>query len=181
MKDLSMHMMDIAQNSVRAKASLVKLSVLEDGQTITLAIEDNGSGMDAETLAKVSDPFFTSRTRRKVGLGIPLIKQNAEQTGGAITLESEPGVGTRLQATFNKTNIDCLPRGDLAQTITLLMVGHPSVNFIFTYNNITNYQISSHELKEAIGEENFHNPKAIRLIREIIHENLTESGFETDF
>ena len=91
-----MHIMDIAQNSVRAKASQVKLSVLEDEQTITLAVEDNGSGMDAETLAKVSDPFFTSRTKRKVGLGIPLIKQNAEQTGGSIVLESEPGKGTEV-------------------------------------------------------------------------------------
>lgn len=181
MKDLAMHMMDIAQNSVRAKATRVKLSVNEDGQSITLEIQDNGTGMDAHTLEKVSDPFFTSRTRRKVGLGIPLIKQNAEQTGGAITLKSAPGEGTLMQARFIKTHIDCLPRGDLAQTITLLMVGHPLVNFEFQYNNKNNYQISSHDIKEAIGEENLHNPKAIRMIREIIDENLKESGFETDF
>ena len=181
MKDLSMHLMDIAQNSVRAKATQVILSVMENNETIAIQVEDNGSGMDAETQKRVSDPFYTSRTRRKVGLGIPLFKQNAELTGGHIELESTLGKGTNIKAVFIKTNIDCLPRGDLAQSVMLLMVGHPTVNFIFIYQYKNNYEISSDEIKEAVGEENFHNPKAIRLISEIIHENLAVSGFETDF
>ena len=108
-------------------------------------------------------------------------QQNAELTGGHIELESTLGKGTNIKAVFIKTNIDCLPRGDLAQSVTLLMVGHPTVNFIFIYQYKNNYEISSDEIKEAVGEENFHNPKAIRLISEIIHENLAVSGFETDF
>ncbi len=181
MKDLSMHLMDIAQNSVRAKASQVILSVWDVDDSIILQVEDDGTGMDEATIKKVSDPFFTSRTKRKVGLGIPLFKQNAELTGGSILLQSTLGKGTLIKAVFIKTNIDCLPRGDLAQTVTLLMVGHPTVDFVFNYQNKCHYKISSHEIKEAIGEENFHNPRAIRLIRELIEENLAESGFESDF
>ena len=102
MKDLSMHIMDILQNSTRAKATEITLEVLEDSvqDTLTLVFKDNGCGMDEETVQKVINPFFTTRTTRKVGLGLPLLKQNTEQTGGSLKIESKVGVGTTVTAVF---------------------------------------------------------------------------------
>ena len=100
MKDLSMHIMDILQNSTRAKANNITLEVLEnyDADTLTLIFKDDGCGMNAETVEKVTNPFFTTRTTRKVGLGLPLLKQNTEMTGGSMKIDSEVGVGTTVTA-----------------------------------------------------------------------------------
>lgn len=180
MRDLSMHIMDIAQNSVRAKASEVTIDIAETGDTINIMIADNGIGMDAQTVALVTDPFFTSRTTRHVGLGLPLMKQSAEQTGGGLSIESAPGKGTVVATTYIKSNIDCLPWGNLPQTITLLMVGHPTVNFIFRYKNNDIFSISTNDITEAVGADNIHNAKAIKLIENIINDNIGEAGFNAD-
>ncbi len=180
MKDLSMHIMDIAQNSVRAKASEVEIDIAEREGVITIRIGDNGTGMDEVTLAKVTDPFFTTRTTRHVGLGLPLIRQSAEQTGGSVDIASKPGVGTKVDVVFIKSHIDCQPWGDLPKTITLLMVGHPDVNFLFRYSNKEKFIISSNDIKEAAGAGNFHNPRTIKLIGAIMDENMAEAGFKPD-
>ena len=130
MKDLSSHMMDIVQNSIRAEASWIQIRICEDPEAdlFLIEIQDNGCGMDEATLARVRDPFFTSRTVRKVGLGIPLLQQNAERTGGKVSIVSQPGQGTTLTARFGHSHLDRPPLGDVAETLTLLagrQSGHP--------------------------------------------------------
>lgn len=179
MKDLSMHLMDIAQNSVRAEATHVELDWTERKDQIVLTLTDNGKGMDAETLQKVTDPFFTSRTRRRVGLGLSLLEQNALRCNGRFCIESEPGKGTKVTAMFTRSHPDCPPQGNLAQTITLLMVGHPGIRFAFRYRGQhAGWETDSAELREAAGPAHFHLPQVIRLIQEIISDNLVQAGLE---
>jgi signal transduction histidine kinase len=113
MKDLSLHILDIAQNSISAGASIIGINIDENLAANTMAIEvtDNGSGMPAEVLERVTDPYYTSRTTRRVGLGIPLFKQNAEATGGSLYIDSEEGRGTSLNATFVHNHLDRPPPG----------------------------------------------------------------------
>ena len=126
MRDLSLHILDLAQNSVRANATLVKLNVsVDEKRWITLSIIDDGCGMDAELRERVLSPFATTRTTRKVGLGIPLMAQNARLTGGDVTLKSEVGKGTELTVTLDGSSIDCLPLGDLAGTMVSLVSANP--------------------------------------------------------
>lgn len=126
MRDLSLHILDLAQNSVRAEAKTVGLSVLLDEEGIlSIIIEDDGKGMSVELLARVQSPFATTRTTRKVGLGIPMMAENCRLAGGGLSLESTPGQGTRLIATLNTASIDCLPLGDLAGTVTTLATANP--------------------------------------------------------
>ena len=126
MRDLSLHILDLAQNSVRAEAKVVSLSVLLDQEGIlSIIIEDDGTGMAPELLARVQSPFATTRTTRKVGLGIPMMAENCRLAGGGLSIESTPGKGTRLAATLNTASIDCLPLGDLAETVTSLVTANP--------------------------------------------------------
>ena len=126
MRDLSLHILDLMQNSIRAQASLVSLSVLlgEDG-ILSIIIEDNGTGMSEELLARVTSPFATTRTTRKVGLGIPMMAENCRLAGGDVKIESEVGKGTWLTATLDTHSIDCLPLGDLPGTVTTLVTMNP--------------------------------------------------------
>ena len=126
MKELSLHLLDIAQNSIAAGARHVDLTVEEAGDRITLTVADDGCGMSPEFLAQVTDPFTTTRTTRKVGLGLPLLRLAAEQTGGALEVESREGVGTTVTAVFHAGHIDCPPLGDMAATVALLAQGLPA-------------------------------------------------------
>ncbi len=126
MRDLSLHILDLVQNSVRAEATLVEVSVtVDEKRWITICISDDGCGMDEELKERVLSPFATTRTTRKVGLGIPLMAQNARLTGGDVQLESALGKGTRMTATMDGGSIDCLPLGDLAGTMTTLISANP--------------------------------------------------------
>ena len=123
MKELSLHLLDIAQNSIAAGARHVALGVEEADGEITLTVADDGRGMSPELLARVTDPFTTTRTTRKVGMGLPLLRLAAEQTGGTLAVESREGVGTTVTAVFHAGHIDCPPLGDLAATVALLAQG----------------------------------------------------------
>ena len=126
MRDLSLHILDLAQNSVRAEASLVEIAVsVDEKKWITISIADDGKGMDETLKNSVLSPFATTRTTRKVGLGIPLMAQNARLTGGDVRIESTLGEGTTLTATLDGSSIDCLPLGDLAGTVTSLVSANP--------------------------------------------------------
>ncbi len=139
MKELSLNILDITENSVKAKATLIKILISEDSQKLELSIEDNGTGMPPEILRSVSDPFYTTRTTRKVGMGIPLLRFAAEQTGGGLTIESKHFTdypdqhGTVVSARFFKTHIDYTPLGDVISSIVTLIQGHPNVNFLFRH------------------------------------------------
>lgn len=126
MRDLSLHVLDLVQNSVRAEAAVITISlnVSQDGW-LTLTIRDDGCGMDKELLERVMSPFGTTRTTRKVGLGLPLMAANARLTGGDLKIESEVGKGTLVTVTLNTRSIDCLPLGDLAGTVTTLVSANP--------------------------------------------------------
>lgn len=139
MKELSLNILDIAQNSITAEADLVEITLDETDTTLKLSIKDNGYGMSPEFLASVHDPFSTTRTTRKVGLGIPLLKLAAEQTGGGITLSSvqrsvDPeNCGTEITAFFHKDHLDFTPLGDVVSTICTLLQGFPDVDYVFKH------------------------------------------------
>ena len=139
MKELSLNILDITENSTKAKATLVKIEIIESEDSLTIEIADNGTGMKEETLMSVSNPFYTTRTTRKVGMGIPLFRFAAEQTGGTLTISSKhiedfpDNHGTVVKATFNKRHIDFTPLGDVITSITTLIQGHPTVDFVFSH------------------------------------------------
>lgn len=181
MKDLSMHIMDIVQNSVRAKAENVKLSIVLEEKWLTIRVEDDGTGMNQETLDKVTDPFYTSRTTRKVGMGIPLIMQNAELTDGTMNLKSELGVGTTLTAKFGRTHIDRPPMGNIASTAAMMMTGNDGVNLLFEVRRGDDeFAISTNEVKEVMGDVDIRLPKVTSFLKEMIEENLKELKIEFD-
>jgi len=125
MKELSLHLLDIAQNSVTAGATALELSLIEHGGVLTMKVADNGCGMTPEFLANVMDPFTTTRTTRKVGMGLPLLRLSAEQSSGSLHVESAPGVGTTTTAVFHTHDIDCPPLGDIAGCLSLFLQGTP--------------------------------------------------------
>ena len=175
MNDLSMHILDIVQNSISAGATLIIITVEEDidGDTLLISIQDNGKGMTCEQVAKLSDPFFTSRTTRKVGMGIPLFKQSAEQSGGKIEVSSEVGKGTKVEATFGYSNIDRPPLGDVSNAVMLLVSSNPTLDFIFKYKyNKEEYIFDTKEIKEVLGGLPLNNPSVIKYLNEMLTENV---------
>ncbi len=160
MKELSLNVLDIAMNSVKANATLIGIHITENDELLTMEIIDNGCGMTAEFLRGVIDPFCTTRTTRKVGLGIPLLKLAAEQTGGAVTItsrhESEhpDDHGTSVTATFYKQHIDFTPMGDIISTVTTLIQGSPDIDFEFLHkSNTFNVSMDTREVREVLGPE----------------------------
>lgn len=173
MNNLSFHITDISANSIRAGATEIRVEVRQAAGLITIRIADNGSGMDRETMARVVDPFYTTRTTRKVGLGLPFLIQNAEQTGGRVVLRSEPGKGTEVTAEFAASHIDCPPWGDLSGTIALLITGTPEVNICFIYQKEEmSFTVSTAELKEALGDLPLSHPRVVSWVKEMIRENI---------
>lgn len=136
MKEISLNILDIAENSVKANASLTEIYVDEMGDKLTLTIKDDGCGMDEQTVKSVIDPFYTTRKTRKVGLGIPLLKLACEQTGGNLSITSkvtDGDHGTTVTAVFFKNHIDFTPLGDVTSSIVTLIQGHPDTDFLFQH------------------------------------------------
>lgn len=156
MQELSLNILDIAENSVKAEASLIVVSVVYDTASdhLTVTITDNGCGMTPEQVSCVTDPFFTSRTTRRVGMGLPLWQMAAEMTGGGITVKSEVGVGTTVTARFVLSHIDRLPLGDLPQTMVTLIGGSPERDFRleFSYDG-DGFIADTREYRAVLGEE----------------------------
>ncbi len=177
MKDISLHILDIANNSVSAGATLIEIEIYEQplAGILTIKIKDNGRGMKPEILQKVTDPFYTTRTNRKVGMGIPLLKQNAEQTGGSLKIQSEERVGAELTAVFNTNHIDCPPLGNIAEIMTILITGNPKIDFLYTHK-IENQEFSldSRQIKEILEDVPINSPPMVRYIREMLTENIEE-------
>ncbi|WP_232468296.1 ATP-binding protein [Alkalitalea saponilacus] len=181
MKDLSMHMMDIARNSVRAGAKVVEISLNFQSidNSMELSISDDGCGMDQETVNKVTDPFVSTRITRKVGLGLPFLKMNAEQTGGSISIDSEPGRGTRVKAGFLRGHIDCIPLGDIPGTVALLICGTPDVDFIIHITqDEKRFNLNSKEVKDELGDVGVYNPEVVNFLREMVKENMEEMSIQ---
>lgn len=176
MKELSLNILDVAKNSVVAGASLIEIALVTDADGwLTLRIRDDGCGMSEETLTRVTDPFYTTRTTRRVGLGLPLLKLAAEQTGGTLSLTSSMKAGesgTCLCATFDTNSIDCMPVGDIISTICILIAGSPSIDFDFL-DQAPSYCVSlkTKELREVLGDSiSLDEPEIQQWIKEYLQE-----------
>jgi hypothetical protein len=177
MKDLALHILDILQNSVTAGATLIKLEIDELPQQDKYLVKftDNGKGMDAATIQQVTDPFFTTRTTRKVGLGLPLLKQNAGRTGGNMLIQSTPGTGTVVEVNFGFSHIDRLPTGDIAGTIALTASSYPSIDFVYTHTTPDGtFEFDTLEIKATLEDIPINNPQVIAFMKNFIHDNLKE-------
>ena len=173
MRELSLNVLDIAQNSISANASLIEIEVLEDTakKELVIGIYDNGRGMTPEQVRNVQDPFFTTRTTRKVGMGIPLFKLAAEQTGGGLEITSEVGVGTRVRTVFKTDSIDFTPVGDMDSTIVMLITMNTDRDFIYRFGIDENeFTLSTEELKGILGDVPLSEPSIAQWIREYLSE-----------
>ncbi len=160
MKELSLNVLDIAKNSVKAKATLITISLVETDGWLTLTIADNGCGMTDEVVRTVMNPFYTTRTTRKVGMGIPLLTLAAEQTGGRVTITSRhesthpADHGTEVVATFDMTHIDFTPIGDLPATVQTLIMGSPEIDFVFLHRTERGtVELDTREMRAVLGED----------------------------
>ena len=172
-----MHILDIVQNSISAGATRVTLTVDEapEADLLTIVIGDNGKGMTPEQVSRLSDPFFTSRTTRKVGMGIPLLMDSARQSGGDVRIESEPGKGTEVTAVFGYSNIDRPPLGDVANALMLLVSSNPALDFLFTYRyNGEEYLFDTVDVREILGDDALKDLTIIRNLEEMIKDNMRE-------
>ena len=176
MREIALHLLDIVQNSVTAGASRVDIGFrLAENGMLTMTVKDDGKGMSPELLERVRSPFVTTRTTRKVGLGIPLLMQNAMASGGGVELESQPGVGTTLTATFNTASIDCLPLGDLAQTMATIIMGSPDrPDFTLTCASPAGeMDFSTAEIRAVLGEEvSLAEPDVVQWMQQSLKEEI---------
>jgi anti-sigma regulatory factor (Ser/Thr protein kinase) len=178
LRELALHILDIAENSISAGATRVRIAVDENlrDDLLEIVIEDNGKGMDAETLARITDPFVTSRTSRKVGLGIPFFKAAAEACEGRFLIQSEPGQGTKVDVFFKHSHIDRMPLGDLASTLLTLMIGTPEVHWIFEYSvDGNNFVFDDAPIKETLDGVPLSEPAVMKFIRESLQEGISDA------
>ena len=187
MQDISLHILDIIENSCQANADLIRIEINIDEKEdrLRIIIYDNGIGMDEETLNKAISPFFTTKNSRKkkVGLGIPLFKQNAEHCNGYFNIESSPGKGTKLQAEFQLSHIDRMPIGNISDTILNSIIAHPDVDFeiFFSYKNksIEKFFLNTKEIKKALGNDvPITHPLVYQFLKENIEEGVKKTKME---
>lgn len=177
MRELSLHILDIAANSVAAGASQVSIRINEDTNEdkLIISIKDNGKGMDQNLIAKVSDPFVTSRTERRVGLGIPLFKAAAEACNGNFLIDSELGVGTHVFASFQNSHIDRMPLGNIIDTFLTLLLGTPEINWILSYKfNEKEFYFDDTLIKNEIQGISITEPEVIRFMKTFLQEGISE-------
>ncbi len=181
MKELSLNILDIAMNSVKAEADTVKITLTETDESFEISISDNGCGMKEDFLKTVTDPFSTTRTTRKVGMGIPFLKLAAEQTGGSFSVKSKhkseypDSHGTVTQAVFNKNSIDFTPLGDIVSTVTTLIQGSPGIRWIFVHTCPKGeVNLDTDELKAVLGDVPLDNTEVIIWIKGYLEEAYAE-------
>jgi anti-sigma regulatory factor (Ser/Thr protein kinase) len=180
-RELALHLLDIAENAVSAKANTVWIAVEEDSAAdrLRMSVRDDGVGMTPEVAARVIDPFFTSRTTRKVGLGIPLLKAAAEACQGSLEIETEPGKGTLVNVEFQHSHIDRMPLGNLASTMLTLVVGSPEIRWIFQYTvEGKSFEFDSLPITEILQDDlPITDPAVLAYVRDLLEtgvENLRE-------
>ncbi|MBC3797230.1 ATP-binding protein [Acetobacterium tundrae] len=177
MKELSLHILDVTQNSIRANAKLVNLTIFESiaKNEFTITIEDDGCGISAEKLQYVTDPFVTTRTTRKVGLGLSLFKAAAETCGGYFEISSELGVGTKVVASFMRDHIDRVPLGNMPDTVVTMVMSFEETDLIYEHNyNNRSFVFNTREIKETLEVTSLNEPDILQWIREFIRDGLEE-------
>lgn len=175
MKNIADHILDIAENSVRAEAHKVEvlLSINTKTNLMKLSFVDDGIGMDEEMVKKIQDPFFSTRETRRIGMGIPLLMQNSEMAGGQVVISSKPDEGTIVVATFEYDNFDCPPLGNIADAIYFLSTSHLNVRFIFEYKyDKTSYVWDTHEVAEALDGVPLNHYMVRDALMEMLESNL---------
>ena len=177
MEDLALHILDIAQNSLEAGASTIEIEIVEDvpEDSMVLSVRDNGRGMDKDALARATDPFYTTRTTRSVGMGLPLLAAAARAAGGALTIDSEPGHGTHIRASFQHRHLDRAPLGDIETTLMVLLAGQPDTNILFRHRiNERIFELESRDFRAA--DIDLSSPVGLAILREAIRRG--ESGLK---
>lgn len=175
--EISLNILDIAQNSISAKASLIQIMVETDSEQnlLNVTIADDGKGMTEEMLTAVTDPFFTTRTTRSVGLGIPFFKQAAECTGGNFSVNSFPGSGTTVTAQFHTDHIDCMPLGDVNATVYALVTMNSAIDFVYERRvDGRSFVLDTRQMREILGDVPFDEPEVAEFIRSYLEENETD-------
>ena len=171
MEDLSLHVLDIAENSIAAGAQHVEIQVKESRRQDLLSIEiiDDGRGMSEDMLQKATDPFFTTRTTRRVGLGLSLFEQAAKRAGGEFKIASSPGVGTKVSGVFQYNHVDRQPLGDMSQTLLALIVGNPQIEFTYLHqSDDSQVSFSTKEIKAQLGDIPISSPQGISAVRKSV-------------
>jgi anti-sigma regulatory factor (Ser/Thr protein kinase) len=177
MKDLSLHILDIVQNSIRAKAKLIRIEIAEqpDEDQLIITITDDGAGMSPEQLKHAIDPFYTSRTTRKVGLGLSLLKQNAEMTNGSFHMESEPGVGTKVKAVFGMNHLDRPVMGDLVGTLLLLICSSEETDYVFKHQTPSGeFELDTRMVRQVLENVPITHPNVRSFLKEMLYGNLEQ-------
>ncbi|MGQ9694707.1 MAG: ATP-binding protein [Thermodesulfobacteriota bacterium] len=184
MQDLSLHILDIVENSLTAGAKKVEIRIAEEisQDRLTIEIIDDGQGMDAELQAKAVDPFFTTKTTRRVGLGLPLFKESCEICRGHFLLASEPGKGTKIKAILPYGHIDRKPMGNMGETLLTLIVGHPDVDIYYEHKR-DNVKFSLHtkEIREILEDVPLNDPEVVSFLRTYIFSQLAELGLDKEY
>lgn len=177
MLELSLHILDIVNNSVKAKATKIEIEINEqlEKNLLSVSIKDNGCGMDEEFLKNVTDPFKTTRTTRKVGMGLSMFQAAAEATGGNLKITSKKNVGTEVFVTFTYDHIDRQPLGDMAETMQILTSGNDSIDFIYRHiKNDKEFLLDTRQIKEVLGDVSLGNPDVTMWLKVYIEEGLAE-------
>ena len=175
MRELALHLLDIAENSISAGSKNILIETIEDIQTdrLKMVVQDDGKGMDAEMVAAITDPFVTSRTTRKVGLGIPLLKAAAEACNGSLKIESAPGKGACVKVEFQRSHIDRMPLGDLANTMLTLIIGSPEIRWRFKYQVDTEtFEFDDEPIKEQLEGVSLSEPAVLSFIKEYLEDGI---------
>ncbi len=182
MLELSMHILDLVQNSLAAQATRVEIRIREDlkQDVFSVEIRDNGRGIPGEMIRKVTDPFFTSRTTREIGLGLPLLKEAAERCGGRLEVESREGEGTKVLAMFQLDHLDRAPLGDMGETLALLITGNPETDFLYHHEvDGESYRLDTREMKEILGPVQLDDPSLFGFVRQDVQKGLKAIGAAT--
>ncbi|MGB9866649.1 MAG: ATP-binding protein [Bacillota bacterium] len=175
MQEICLHLLDIVQNSLEAGATRIEIRVREHRQWLEVVIRDNGRGMPVEMAERAFDPFVTGRTTRKVGLGLPLVKQAAELTGGFVKVESEPGRGTEVRMNFNTASVDCMPFGDMGSTIRVIIACNPNVDLEYVHEvDGKRFSLSTPQMRQVLQEVPLNHPMVLKWIKEYVDDGLAE-------
>jgi len=178
-QDLSLHILDIVENSLAAGARRVEIRLEEDlrADRMTIEIMDDGCGMDEEMVKRALDPFFTTKTTRRVGLGLPLLAEACRMSNGQLCVQSCPGGGTTVQATFQRSHIDRKPLGNMGDTLMTLIVGHPEVDLFYEHRKDgAHFSLDTREIRAELGDVPLNAPQIVTALRAGILSGLQELG-----
>jgi hypothetical protein len=173
-EEISLHILDIAENSLRAGAKCVEIVVARDRarDLLTIDVRDDGTGMDAETLARVRNPFFTTK-HKKTGLGIPLLAQAAEQAGGGLTIDSAPGSGTHVSVTLQWSHIDRPKMGAMADTLLTMIAGHPELDLVYEERVDGDvFRLDTREIKNELDDVPINDPAVLEALRGMLRDGM---------